>query len=52
MINYYFDNTNELKPFTHELEANDNTLPPDNALRVEPKFKDGYWHVKKTASGF
>ncbi|OCG45763.1 hypothetical protein A9G34_01305 [Gilliamella sp. Choc4-2] len=43
MINYYFDNTNELKPFTHELEANDNTLPPDNALRIKPEFKNGYW---------
>ena len=43
MINYYFDNTNELKPFTHELEANDDTLPPDNALRIAPEFKDGHW---------
>ncbi|OCG35751.1 MULTISPECIES: tail fiber assembly protein [unclassified Gilliamella] len=42
MINYYFDNTNELKPFTHELEANDDTLPPDNALRIAPEFKNGY----------
>jgi hypothetical protein len=43
MINYYFDNTNEVKPFTHELEANSDTLPPDNALRIAPKFKNGYW---------
>jgi hypothetical protein len=43
MINYYFDNTNELKPFTHKLEASDNTAPPDNALRVAPVFKDGHW---------
>ena len=43
MINYYFDNTNELRPFTHELEANDDTLPPDNALRIAPSFKEGYW---------
>ncbi|MFQ0995775.1 tail fiber assembly protein, partial [Gilliamella sp. BG2] len=43
MINYYFDNTNELRPFTHELEANDDTLPPDNALRIAPEFKDGSW---------
>ncbi|PXY91437.1 tail fiber assembly protein [Gilliamella apis] len=47
MINYYFDNTNELKPFTHELEANDDTLPPDNALRIAPEFKDGYWPCEK-----
>ena len=42
MINYYFDNTNALKPYTHQLDANDDTLPPDNALRVKPKFKDGF----------
>ena len=41
MINYYFDETDELKPYTHELEANDDTLPPDNALRLAPEFKDG-----------
>ncbi|MCX8600245.1 MULTISPECIES: tail fiber assembly protein [unclassified Gilliamella] len=41
MINYYYDNTNDLKPFTHQLEANDDTLPPDNALRLAPEFKDG-----------
>lgn len=47
MINYYFDNTNELKPFTHELEANTDTLPPDNALRIAPEFKDGNWPCEK-----
>ena len=47
MINYYFDNTNELKPFTHELEANTDTLPPDNALRIPPEFKDGHWPCEK-----
>ena len=43
MINYYFDNTNALKPYTHQLDANDDTLPPDNALRIPPEFKNGYW---------
>lgn len=43
MINYYFDNTNELKPYTHQLDANNDTLPPDNALRIAPKFECGYW---------
>jgi hypothetical protein len=43
MINYYFDDTDEQKPFTHKLEASDNTAPPDNALRVAPVFKDGHW---------
>ena len=42
MINYYFDNTNEMRPYTHQLDANDDTLAPDNALRIEPKFKDGF----------
>ena len=43
MINYYYDNTNELKPYTHQLDANDNTLPPDNALRTPPPEKHGFW---------
>ena len=43
MINYYFDNKNKQKPFTHALEANDGSIPPDNALRIEPEFKNGYW---------
>ena len=43
MINYYFDNTNELKPFTHQLDATDDTLPPDNALRIAPEFKEGFY---------
>ena len=42
MINYYYDNTNEFRPFTHQLEANDDTLPPDNALRISPTFREGY----------
>ena len=42
MINYYYDNTDELKPYTHQLEANDDTMPPDNALRIAPEFKDGF----------
>lgn len=47
MINYYFDNTNELKPYTHELEANTDTLPPDNALRIAPEFKEGFYPCAK-----
>ncbi|WP_167370061.1 hypothetical protein [Gilliamella bombi] len=52
MINYYFDNKNELRPFTHELEANDDTLSPDNALRIAPEFKTAIVHVNKTENGF
>lgn len=43
MINYYFDNANELKPYTHQLDANDDTLPPDNALCIAPEFKEGFY---------
>lgn len=42
MINYYFDNTNEMRPYTHQLDATDDTLAPDNALRIEPEFKQGF----------
>lgn len=46
MINYYFNNEfdkeKKYRPFTHELEANNDTLPPDNALRIVPEFKDGF----------
>ena len=47
MINYYFDNTNEMRPYTHQLDATDDTLPPDNALRVKPQFKEGYCPCEK-----
>ena len=47
MINYYFDNTNALKPYTHQLDANDDTLAPDNALRVKPEFKEGFHPCEK-----
>ena len=50
MINYYFDNTNELKPFTHQLDANNDTLPPDNALRIAPEFRDGYWPCEQNGA--
>jgi hypothetical protein len=49
MINYYFDTTKELKPYTHSLEANDDTLPPDNALRIAPSFKEGYWPCEQNS---
>lgn len=47
MINYYFDNTNEFRPYTHQLEANSDTLPPDNALRIAPEFRRGYYPCEK-----
>lgn len=46
MINYYFNNQfdkeNKYRPYTHSLEANDDTLPPDNALRIVPEEKEGF----------
>lgn len=50
MINYYFDNTNALKPYTHQLDANDDTLPPDNALRIAPEFKEGFHPCEKNGT--
>ena len=52
MINYYFDNTDELKPYTHQLEANDDTMPPDNALRIAPEFKDGFCPCEQDGKWF
>ncbi|OCG71935.1 hypothetical protein A9G43_04060 [Gilliamella sp. Occ3-1] len=47
MINYHYDNSKELKPFSYMTEATENTYPPDNALRIKPEFKDGYWPCEK-----
>lgn len=46
-INYYFDQTKENHPFIFELEANRNSFPPANALRIAPQFKDGYHPCEK-----
>lgn len=43
MQNYHFDETNWQKPFTTVTEAGKGTMPPANALRIEPNFKVGYW---------
>ena len=43
MQNYYFDITHPLRPYTHALEANSETVPPANALRdIKPTTKAGY----------
>jgi hypothetical protein len=44
-INYYYDDTNPLKPFTHEAMANPGSLPPKNAIRTAPAFAEGKWPV-------
>lgn len=41
-INYYFNNTDKEHPFTVVSEANKDSFPPDNALRIKPDFKDGF----------
>lgn len=43
MKNFYFDRTNPPHPYLYSLEANPDSLPPDNALRIEPQEKDGFW---------
>lgn len=43
MINYHFDITNKYHPFTHQSDANANTYQPDNALRIQPPAKTGFW---------
>lgn len=43
MKNFYFDRINPLHPYLYSLEANPDSLPPDNALRIEPQEKDGFW---------
>ena len=43
MINYHFDITNKYHPFTHQSDANANTYQPDNALRIQPIAKIGFW---------
>ncbi|AKJ42815.1 tail fiber assembly protein [Pragia fontium] len=41
--NYYFDDRHCYRPYTFSLEANSDSLTPDNALRIVPEFKAGYW---------
>lgn len=47
MKNYYFNNEDPLRPYTITLDATEGTLPPDNALRIEPEKKEGYWPCEK-----
>ncbi|NRN30451.1 tail fiber assembly protein [Photorhabdus heterorhabditis] len=46
MINYYFDNTKPHQPFIGTVDANLGSAPV-NALRIEPKFKEGFWPCEK-----
>ncbi|OCQ52659.1 Caudovirales tail fiber assembly protein [Photorhabdus australis subsp. thailandensis] len=48
MINYYFDNTKPHRPFIGAVDANSGSEPPVNALRIEPKFQEGFWPCEKS----
>ena len=41
--NYYFDPASPLKPYTHSLPANPDSLPPPNATRLTPEMAAGFW---------
>ena len=43
MQNFYFDQTNPLHPYLYSTAANPDSLPPDNALRIEPEERTGFW---------
>jgi hypothetical protein len=53
LINYYFDETSEMKPFTFHAMANPGTTPPRNATREKPPLYDeekqafpkGFWVI-------
>ncbi|MCL1888877.1 MAG: hypothetical protein FWF99_00030 [Desulfovibrionaceae bacterium] len=48
MQNHYFDTLHPLRPYTHSLEANPNSLPPENALRGNaPEIIPGFWPCEK-----
>ncbi|OAM25893.1 hypothetical protein A7P95_10850 [Eikenella longinqua] len=43
MQNFYFDPTDPLHPYLYSTTANPDSLPPDNALRIEPEERTGFW---------
>ena len=43
MQNFYFDLTDPLHPYLYSAVANPDSLPPDNALRIEPEKRTGFW---------
>ena len=47
MQNFYFDLTNPLHPYLYSAVANPDSLPPDNALRIEPEQRAGFWPCEK-----
>lgn len=42
VINYIFDLSNPLKPYSMKMKGNPELPPPSNATRIEPEFKEGF----------
>ena len=47
MQNFYFNLTDPLHPYLYSAVANPDSLPPDNALRIEPEQRAGFWPCEK-----
>ena len=47
MQNFYFDLTDPLHHYLYSAVANPDSLPPDNALRIEPEQRAGFWPCEK-----
>ena len=43
MQNHHFDATDPLHPYLYSTAANPDSMPPDNALRIGPIHRDGFW---------
>ncbi|CCW29820.1 conserved hypothetical protein [Xenorhabdus nematophila F1] len=43
MKNYYFDKAKYYQPFTFTTEATPGSFPPENAVRIKPPTREGYW---------
>ncbi|HCR4035330.1 TPA: tail fiber assembly protein [Morganella morganii] len=46
-INYYYNDEHPLRPLIGQSYANEDSLPPLNALRIEPDFKEGFCPCEK-----
>ena len=43
MQNHHFDATDPLHPYLYSTAANPDSMPPDNALRIGPIHREGFW---------
>lgn len=46
-VNYYYNQDHKMHPYTGFSYANEGSLPPLNALRIEPDFKEGFCPCEK-----